>query len=93
MHKNNVLFHIPTEFQVRGLPHLHGVFWLNEIAVKKYKDENGDFMDNVSELIDKWVSCSLETGNPQLNDLVNVKVNVQKKCLNYDDLCSKMPLF
>ena len=84
MHKNNVLFHIPTEFQVRGLPHLHGVFWLNEIAVKKYKNENGDFMDNVTELIDKWVSCSLETGNPQLNDLVK-EVNVH----NHTKSCQK----
>ena len=84
MRKTKVLFHILTEFQIRGLPHLHGVFWLNEIAVKKYKDEKGDFMDNVTELIDKWVSCSLETGNPQLNDLVK-EVNVH----NHTKSCQK----
>ena len=60
---------------MRGLPHLHGVFWLEEEAIKKYKDENGNYKDNITELIDKWVSVSLETKNPALNDLVK-EVNV-----------------
>ena len=33
------------EFQVRGLPHLHGVFWLTKDAVKEYQNDNGDFLD------------------------------------------------
>ena len=72
------------EFQVRGLPHLHGVFWLNEEAVKNYKDENGDFTENVTELIDKWVSCSLQTGNPHLDAVVQ-EVNVH----NHTKSCQK----
>ena len=63
---------------------MHGVFWLNESAVKDYKDENGEFMDSVTKLIDKWVSCSLETGSPQLNELVK-DVNVH----NHTKSCQK----
>ena len=58
MFYTNVLLLPPIEFQIRGLPHLHGVFWLEQEALKKYKDENGDFKDNITELIDKWVSVS-----------------------------------
>ena len=45
------------EFQVRGLPHLHGVFWLKKEAIEKY---------DVVELIEKWISCSIHTNNPKL---------------------------
>ena len=66
------------EFQVRGLPHLHGVFWLTKKAAKKYQDGNGEFLDTkVPELIDKWISCSLATGNEELDKLVK-EVNVHK---------------
>ena len=69
---------------MRGLPHLHGVFWLEEEAIEKYKDENGDYKDNITELIDKWVSVSLETKNPSLNDLVK-EVNVH----HHTNTCKK----
>ena len=72
------------EFQIRGLPHLHGVFWLNQDALKKYLDENGDFKDNITELIDKWVSVSLDTKCTPLNDLVK-QVNVH----NHTNSCKK----
>ena len=73
------------EFQMRGLPHLHGVFWLNQDAVEKYKDDKtGDFKDNVTELVDKWVSCSLDTGNENLDALVK-EVNVH----NHTKSCQK----
>ena len=54
---------------------MHGVFWLTEKALEDYKDKNGDFKDNVTKLVDKWVSCSLDTGNPVLDKLVQ-EVNV-----------------
>ena len=47
----------------QGLPHLHGVFWLKEDAVKDYKkkDDNTQFDDSeIGKLIDNWISCSLE---------------------------------
>ena len=54
---------------------MHGVFWLNKEALEKYKDENDDFKANITELIDEWVSVSLDTGYAPLNDLVK-EVNV-----------------
>ena len=66
------------------MPHLHGVFWLTEKAIEEYKDENGDFLDKVTELIDIWISCSIQTGNPQLDALVK-EVNVH----NHTKSCQK----
>ena len=66
------------EFQVRGLPHLHGVFWLNETKLNKYKDENGHIIDEkVTELIDDYISVSLESKDESLNDVVR-QVNTHK---------------
>ena len=59
------------EFQVRGLPHLHGVFWLNEGKLDQYKDGDGNFLDEkVPELIDEWISVSLNNKDEKLNELV-----------------------
>ena len=64
------------EFQLRGMPHLHGVFWLNKKEIEACIDEGGEYKDReITELIDKWVSCSLDTGNEKLNALVK-EVNV-----------------
>ena len=73
------------EFQLRGMPHLHGVFWLNENEIKDCIDENGQYKDkNVVEMIDKWISCSLDTGSEKLNKLVK-DVNVH----GHTNSCSK----
>ena len=45
---------------------------------------NGDFKDNVVELVDKWVSCSLDTGNENLDTLVK-EVNIH----NHTKSCQK----
>ena len=64
------------EFQSRGMPHVHGVLWLKEEVVKPYLKENGEFnLDTVHELIDMWTSCSLNTGDEELDNLVK-EVNV-----------------
>ena len=65
------------EFQVRGLPHLHGVFWLNESKLLKFK--RGDEFDDakIGGLIDKLISVSLNTGDGDLDKLVR-EVNVHK---------------
>ena len=64
------MFLFPIEVQVRGLPHLHGVFWLNEATVNKYK-KDGDFDDlKIVALIDKFVSVSLNTGDSDLDTVV-----------------------
>ena len=63
------------EFQIRGMPHVHGVFWLRKDIMEKYMvDEEYDDKE-ITKLIDKWISCSLDTGNDELNKLVS-EVNV-----------------
>ena len=58
------------------MPHGHGVIWLKDEVVKPYLKENGEFnLDTVHELIDKWTSCSLDTGDEDLDNLVK-EVNV-----------------
>ena len=53
------------------MPHVHGVIWLKEETVKPYLLENGEFnYETVHELIDLWTSCSLDTGDEELNLLV-----------------------
>ena len=48
------------EFQIRGMPHVHGVFWLRKDVMEKYMvDEEYDDKE-ITKLIDKWISCSLE---------------------------------
>ena len=64
------------EFQMRGMPHLHGVFWLSKSEIDRCIDEEGEFKDKeVTELIDEWVSCSLNNEKEALNKLVK-EVNV-----------------
>ena len=58
------------------MPHVHGILWLKEETIRPYLDENGDFnLDTVPELIDEWSSCSLNTGDEELDTLVK-EVNV-----------------
>ena len=64
------------EFQLRGMPHLHGIFWLDKNEVKDCFNENGEYKDEeVIKLIDKWISCGLTPGDDILNKLVK-EVNV-----------------
>ena len=63
------------EFQIRGMPHVHGVFWFRKDIMEKYMvgEEYDD--KEIVKLIDKWISCSLDKGNDDLNKLVS-EVNV-----------------
>ena len=57
-----------VEFQMRGLPHIHGVAWLDQEMTKDCLDENGLFREDkegepyIINLIDKWTKCSLNHG-------------------------------
>ena len=63
---------------MRGLPHLHGVFWLSEEKLKTYKNENGDYKDDTLPiLIDEFISVSTNTKDKNLNELVE-EVNTHK---------------
>ena len=66
------------EFQLRGMPHVHGVFWLRHDLIKPFLDDKNEYKDDdIDELVDKWVSCSLDTGDDKLNQLVQ-EVNVHR---------------
>ena len=68
------------EFQLRGLPHAHGVIWLKNEVIQKYiqHTDNGiEYTDDITKLIDQWVSVSLDTGSDELNSLVK-EVNSHK---------------
>jgi len=68
------------EFQVRGMPHLHGVFWLSERSLKEngFISASGELIEaQIPRLVNKWVSCSLEQENEELNNLVR-QVNCHK---------------
>lgn len=87
------------EFQLRGLPHTHGVFWIKKELIEKYIEhkENGiEYSDDITELIDEWVSVSLNTGSPELDKLV-AEVNTHKhtkSCLKRGTGCRyKFPRF
>ena len=87
---NRILKHLPVqhftwrvEFQSRGMPHIHGVFWIPKKDLEPYETESGEFdPEKVSELADAWISCSLNTGDEVLDDLVKdrQKHNHQRHC-------------
>ena len=63
------------EFQIRGMPHVHGVFWLRDDIIEEVMDGNEFDDEKVVLLIDKWVTCSLDTGDANLDKLVS-EVNI-----------------
>ena len=65
------------------MPHCHGVIWLREETVKPYLKENEEFnLETVPQLIDEWTSCSLDTDDEDLNNLVR-EVNVHHHTRSY----------
>ena len=61
------------EFQARGMPHIHGVLWLENESIRTYLiDENGFEFDptEVPKFIDKIISCSTSTEDEAVNQIV-----------------------
>ena len=56
---------IQIEFQARGSPHAHTLFWIKDAPKLGYSQE-----DNVKLFIDKYVSCSLPDTDEELHNLV-----------------------
>ena len=50
-----------VEFQARGMPHIHGVAWLDEDVVKDYrlKDSSEFDLERLPTLIDSLITCQL----------------------------------
>ena len=80
-----------VEFQARGLPHIHGVCWIEKKELI-HRQIFGDLMDNEEEalkLADELISCALPEDEPELRTIVS---QVQKhkhtpSCLKYDGVC------
>ena len=92
-----------VEFQLRGLPHIHGVAWLNYDADdrKELLDETGTFIiqgDNPDGLnqgvineIEKWISCKRSRNeDKRLNEIVEEcqkHRHTKKSCLKRGNGC------
>ena len=90
-----------VEFQLRGLPHIHGVAWLKLLEkTKDLLDETGTFIihgknkdhlnQSVIDLIEDWISCSNSTEDKALDKIVNecqVHKHTKKSCLKRGDGC------
>ena len=77
------------EFQIRGMPHVHGVFWLKKDIIDKYKVDDEYDDEKITQLIDKWISCSLDTGDNELDSIV-AEVNTHshtKSCQKGNSVC------
>ena len=59
-------FFYRVEFQQRGSPHIHGLFWIKN-APEYGKDSN----DDIAKFVDSYVSCRCDSD--ELNDLVNLQ--------------------
>ena len=56
---------IQIEFQARGSPHAHTLFWIKDSPKLGYSKE-----EYVKEFIDRYVSCSLPESDEELRNLV-----------------------
>ncbi|XP_057683515.1 uncharacterized protein LOC130910330 [Corythoichthys intestinalis] len=69
------------EFQQRGSPHVHCLFWIeNAPVINKNSDEE------VVAFIDKYVTCELPTQDKELLDIVT---NVQQHSKRHSKTCQK----
>ena len=81
------------EMQDRGLPHVHGVAWIDTEWLESEHGIHGNLIDNpekeVAKLTDKLVSCSINTGDIKLDNIVKEvqKHNHSKSCKKYGTSC------
>ena len=85
------------EFQARGMPHIHGVLWLERDSIKKYLINEDGFEFNqieVPKFIDKVISCSSSTKDEVLNQIVKeVQIHHHtKSCRKGKQSCCRGPL-
>ena len=73
---------------MRGMPHVHGVAWIDFTKKEEEKfllPDKTFNLDEVAPLVDKWTSCSIPSDNEELAKLIK-KVNVHHK---HTDSCKK----
>ena len=60
------------EFQGRGMPHIHGVLWLDRESISKYLIDPDGYEFNtetIPEFIDSIISCSTDGGDKTVNKI------------------------
>ena len=72
-----------VEFQQRGSPHTHCLFWIEE-APKL----NADSDDKVAEFVDKYVSCALPSKQDD-EELMEIVGSVQQHSKRHSKSCKK----
>ncbi|XP_034322352.2 uncharacterized protein [Magallana gigas] len=80
---NVVDYFVRVEFQQRGSPHMHCLYWVED-APKLAKDSE----ESVCEFIDKYVSCSLPSEEDE-QELRQAVLNVQQHSKNHSKSCRK----
>ena len=80
-----------VEMQARGLPHIHGVAWISKKCLQEL-GIHGQLLDYPEEtimLVDKLMSCSLDTQSKNLNKIVSeVQMHQHtKSCQKYGTKC------
>ena len=80
------------EWQMRGMPHLHGIIWIKHSKISHLLKPDGTFdLENpdLPDFVNKWTSCSLNHDNGSLNEIVK-EVNVHshsQSCKKYQTKC------
>ena len=49
------------------MPHAHGIAWLAKEIIEQYLQPDGTYGENIHELINQWMSCSLNNDAGSLN--------------------------
>jgi hypothetical protein len=74
-----------------GMPHIHGVAWIDKSALEKYLQpgHRTNYNENVIELIDKLITCKLPEDDEELLKKVTEvqKHGHSKSCRKYKNFC------
>ena len=63
-----------VEFQQRGSPHIHGLFWIKD-APQYEKDSN----EEVVTFVDKFITCCKPNSSGEMENLVNLQMHRHAK--------------
>ena len=63
-----------VEFQQRGSPHIHGLFWVKE-APEYGKSSN----EEIAKFVDKYITCQKPENSSEMEDLVNLQTHRHAK--------------
>ena len=81
-----------VEFQARGMPHIHGVAWIDKEWLALEYGITGNLVDQPEKalpLVDSLITCELPEHNPIVKKIVNEvqKHHHTKSCKKYNGSC------